>query len=208
MANGMQQSRNVTFVTWTLRHHPLCSEFQFISFSPYFRSLNFDLKETVLQLKFNPQCFQLVWENVYFMCSVDTKLVTIYSWSEWSHVMKSLRPEPWREKMAYLKTVAKYMYMLPNGAKWFIYLNLYLNFVFSLTDRQRDWHTAEWLKTWGSQGRGTGPQIRVPVPSPAFSINHQRTGNNLWTWPSNSPAPALSPGNQPLPPPQLNQMNP
>lgn len=46
-----------------------------------------------------------------------------------------------------------------------------------------------------------GPQIRGPVPSPAYSIKPQHTGNNLWTWPSNSPAPALSPGSQPLPPP-------
>lgn len=68
-------------------------------------------------------------------------------------------------------------------------------------DRPRDRCTVEWVKTWGSQRRGVGPQIRGPVPSPAFSIKLQHTGNNLWTWPSNSQAPALSPGRQPLPPP-------
>lgn len=68
-------------------------------------------------------------------------------------------------------------------------------------DRQRDRCTVEWVKTRGWQWRGVGPQIRGPFPSPAFSIKPQHTGNNLWTWPSNSPAPALSPGSQPLPPP-------
>lgn len=68
-------------------------------------------------------------------------------------------------------------------------------------DRQRDRRTVEWVKTRGWQWRGVGPQIRGPFPSPAFSIKPQHTGNNLWTWPSNSPAPALSPGSQPLPPP-------
>lgn len=49
------------------------------------------------------------------------------------------------------------------------------------------------MKTCGSQWRGVGPQIRGPFPLPAFSIKPQHTGNNLWTWPSNSPAPVLSP---------------
>lgn len=74
-------------------------------------------------------------------------------------------------------------------------------FLFTLTDRHRDRCTVRWVRALGSQGRGVGPQIRGPISSPAFSIKPQHTGNNLWTWPSNSAAPALSPGSQPLPPP-------
>lgn len=52
-------------------------------------------------------------------------------------------------------------------------------------DRQGDRCTVEWGKTYGSQWRGVGPQIRGPFLSPAVSIKPQHTGNNLWTWPSN-----------------------
>lgn len=68
-------------------------------------------------------------------------------------------------------------------------------------DKQGDRCTVEWVKTWGSRWRGLGPQIRGPLPSPAVSIKPRHTGNNLWTWPSNSPALPLNPGSQPLPPP-------
>lgn len=61
------------------------------------------------------------------------------------------------------------------------------------SDRQRDRRPVEWVKTGGSQRSSAGPQIRVPSSSPAFSIKPQLTGNNLWTWPSNSAAPTLSP---------------
>lgn len=71
-------------------------------------------------------------------------------------------------------------------------------------DRQRD-RRIVWVKTHGSHWRGVGPQIRGPCPSPAFSIKPQHTGNNLWTWPSNSPAPTPALGanlsNPPPPPP-------
>lgn len=59
--------------------------------------------------------------------------------------------------------------------------------------RDGDRCTVEWVKTCGSQWRGVGPQIRGSFPLPAFSIKPQHTGNNLWTRPSNSPAPVLSP---------------
>lgn len=74
-----------------------------------------------------------------------------------------------------------------------------------------DWETDAQLNEWrpkGHNGWGVGPQIRGPVPSPAFSIKPKHTGNNLWTWPSNSPAPALSPGSQPLPPPNCIKLTP
>ena len=45
---------------------------------------------------------------------------------------------------------------------------------------------------------GSGATDQGSLPSLAFSIKPQHTGNNLWTWPSNSPAPSLNPGIQPL----------
>lgn len=77
------------------------------------------------------------------------------------------------------------------------------------SDRQKDRCTdTQWVRTCGSRWRGVGPQIRGPFPSPAFSIKPLHTGNNLWTWPSNSPAPILSPESQPLPPPNYIKQTP